>query len=159
SAYIDSNNSLHIAVGSTTYNFALNNTISGSSIRLSFDGSGGTIVQLVPGLSINLFYDNSVNSAPDKDKFLSAMNSAVNWLENTFSNPVTLNINVGWGTAPNINPVSNGGANLLVSAPGISASGTYTYSDISSHLPIAPASVAVSEYTNKTFGLSIAQAQ
>lgn len=46
-------------------------------------------------LVINPTYDSSVNSAPAG--FKTAFQDAVNYFDSTFSNPVTVNIGVGWG--------------------------------------------------------------
>ena len=46
-------------------------------------------------MNLNLIYDSSTSSAPAG--FLTAMNYVVSWLDSTFTNPVTVNINVGWG--------------------------------------------------------------
>ena len=45
---------------------------------------------------IDVVYDSSVNSAPLA--FTTAVNSAVNFLEDTFLDNVTITINVGFGT-------------------------------------------------------------
>ena len=49
------------------------------------------------GLHINLVWDSSVTSSPNASAFMAAIQSAVSMLEAAFSNPVTLNIAVGWG--------------------------------------------------------------
>jgi hypothetical protein len=46
-------------------------------------------------LRINLTYDASVSSAPAG--FTAGMQAAVNYLESQFTDPVNVNINVGWG--------------------------------------------------------------
>jgi hypothetical protein len=51
--------------------------------------------QTSPGLTINITYDSSVDIAPAGFKAVVA--SVVQLFENEFSNPVTLNIDVGWG--------------------------------------------------------------
>ena len=47
------------------------------------------------GLIINITWDSSVNNAPAA--FKSVVESVVQFYESEFSNPVTLNIDVGWG--------------------------------------------------------------
>jgi hypothetical protein len=47
------------------------------------------------GLTINIIWDSSVANAPAG--FESVVESVVQFYESEFSNPVTLNINVGWG--------------------------------------------------------------
>ncbi len=47
------------------------------------------------GLNINITWDSSVANAPAA--FKSVVESVVQFYESEFSNPVTLNINVGWG--------------------------------------------------------------
>jgi hypothetical protein len=44
---------------------------------------------------INISYDSSVASAPAA--FKAAINYVVNYFDTLFTNPVTININVGWG--------------------------------------------------------------
>jgi hypothetical protein len=46
-------------------------------------------------LVINASYDGSVNSAPAG--FSSALQTAVNYFESTFTDPITVNIKIGWG--------------------------------------------------------------
>ena len=48
-----------------------------------------------PGLVINIIWDSSVANAPAA--FKSVVESVVQFYESEFSNPVTLNIDVGWG--------------------------------------------------------------
>ena len=59
-------------------------------------GSGQvTSGQQSAGLVINIIWDTSVANAPAA--FKSVVKSVVQFYESEFSNPVTLNINVGWG--------------------------------------------------------------
>ncbi len=87
------------------------------SIRLSSDGHSGTNIQFNSGLTINVTWDKSVlsgvngiansgtaaaasvtyTSAPDD--FKTAITSAVQYFESTFTNAVTVNLDVGWGLA------------------------------------------------------------
>src|ERR1700736_1003711 len=46
-------------------------------------------------LFINASYDSSVNSAPAG--FTSAFQTAVDFFDSTFADPITVNIKVGWG--------------------------------------------------------------
>lgn len=46
-------------------------------------------------LSFNVTYDSSVSSAPAG--FTTAFQDAISFYQNTFSNPITINLNVGWG--------------------------------------------------------------
>jgi hypothetical protein len=46
-------------------------------------------------MQINLVYDSSVGSAPEA--FKTAMTTAANYLDNLFTDPITINIAVGWG--------------------------------------------------------------
>jgi FG-GAP-like repeat len=60
-------------------------------------------------LIINVSYDSSVNGAPSA--FTTAFAAAVQFLENTFTNPITVNIDVGFGEiGPNNTPL---GSNAL----------------------------------------------
>jgi hypothetical protein len=56
-------------------------------------------------LIINVSYDSSVNSAPSA--FKTAFAAAVQFLENTYTNPITVNIDVGFGEI-NGQPLSSG---------------------------------------------------
>jgi hypothetical protein len=62
-------------------------TITATSLLLA----GGSALALV----INPTYDSSVSSAPAA--FKTAFQSAVNYFQTSFSDPATVNINVGWG--------------------------------------------------------------
>src|SRR5271166_1591923 len=46
---------------------------------------------------INLVYDSSVTGSPYAANIMGAAQEAANLLEATFSNPITINISVGWG--------------------------------------------------------------
>src|SRR5262249_7174784 len=59
-------------------------------------GHGGTAVKVVSGLSINLTYELSVSGAAAG--FKPALDYAVNALQGMFSTPVTLNIDIGYGS-------------------------------------------------------------
>jgi len=52
-------------------------------------------VPLAQALTFNVSYDSSVNNAPSG--FTSAFQNAVGFYQNTFSNPIHINLNVGWG--------------------------------------------------------------
>ena len=47
-------------------------------------------------LTFQLTYDSSVSAAPAG--FLSAFNNAIQFYETTFSDPITIKLQVGWGT-------------------------------------------------------------
>jgi hypothetical protein len=121
---------------STHYDLRLDPTpaadFSSMSFKLSSDGNGGTDINVNSGLSINVTYDSSVSNAPAS--FQNAVAQAVKELESQFTNPVTLNIDVGWGIIPVPDPanpfrrVSGGGANYQ------SLTSPYTYSQILAHL-------------------------
>ena len=53
-------------------------------------------VPLAQALTFNVSYDSSVSNAPSG--FTSAFQNAVGFYQNTFSNPININLNVGWGT-------------------------------------------------------------
>ena len=71
------------------------------SAALSGTGAASGSLQSVAGgtqstgLNINIIWDSSVANAPAA--FKSVVESVVQFYESEFSNPVTLNINVGWG--------------------------------------------------------------
>lgn len=50
---------------------------------------------LAQALTFNVSYDSSVSSAPSG--FTSAFQNAVVFYQNTFTNPININLNVGWG--------------------------------------------------------------
>ena len=78
------------------------------------------------GLNINIIWDSSVANAPAS--FKSVVQSVVQFYESEFSNPITLNINVGWGEV--------GGSPIGTSALGESESflESFSYSQIVSAL-------------------------
>jgi autotransporter passenger strand-loop-strand repeat protein len=92
-------NVLQAEVNGSAYSLLLDpsENFSGDSFRLSSDGSGGTAISLVQGMSINVTYDSSVTTAANAAAIEGAVAAAVQFLENTFTNPITLNIDVGFG--------------------------------------------------------------
>ena len=56
-------------------------------------------------LTFNVSYDTSVGNAPIE--FTSAFQNAIGYFQNTFSNPININLNVGWGEV-NGQPLSSG---------------------------------------------------
>ena len=52
-------------------------------------------------LTFHLTYDNSTNSAPAA--FFSAVNDAIQFYQTTYTDPITINLQVGWGTVNNQN--------------------------------------------------------
>lgn len=98
------------------------------------------VLCLIPGaaaqaLSIHVSYDSSVGSAPIA--FKSAFASAVQLFETTFTDPVTININVGYGEVNGTSLDSNvAGQSLTYLA------GPLTYSGVKSTLSTDSASVA-----------------
>src|SRR5262249_12996408 len=90
-------NRLTLVAGSSSYTLHLDptETYSGKSFRLSSDGSGGTDIQVVSGLTINVSYDSSVSGAPAGLR--SGVAYAINDLETHFTNGATVNITVGFG--------------------------------------------------------------
>jgi hypothetical protein len=119
---------------------------------------------------INVTYDPSVNSAPST--FKSAVNAVVAYYESTFTNPVTINIEVGYGTTPANTP---GGPTLLNSttnpttggenhAPGFSFSYTEVLQALSKDAQSATqktayATLPANSPDNGTLFLTYAQAQ
>src|SRR5438874_5511277 len=59
--------------------------------------SGGTAAQIgTPGgLVFNITYDSSVNSAPAG--FTAAVSYVANYYSSMFSDPITINLDIGWG--------------------------------------------------------------
>jgi autotransporter passenger strand-loop-strand repeat protein len=102
-----SGNLLQVVENGNTYDLQLDplRNFSGDSFRLSSDGGGGTDVTLKQGLSINVTYDSSVTTASNAAAIEGAVAAAVQFLENTFTNPITLNIDVGFGEV-NGSPIS-----------------------------------------------------
>jgi hypothetical protein len=78
-------------------------------------------------MNINLIYDSSTTNAPAG--FAAAMNYVVNFFDTVFTNPVTINIAVGWGEIAG-QPLSSGalGESETAASPG------YTYSQIKNAL-------------------------
>ncbi len=109
---------------------------------------------------INLTYDPSVANAPAG--FTAALTSVVNFFQNNFSNPVTVNIAVGWGEVE--------GQALSPGALGESASflQSTTYADLTSALTAhgtssadasAIASLPASDPTGGVYWLTTAEAR
>jgi len=94
-----SGNLLQVVENGNTYDLQLDplQNFSGDSFRLSSDGSGGTDVTPNQGLSINVTYDSSVTTASNAAAIEGAVATAVQFYESTFTNPITLNIDVGFG--------------------------------------------------------------
>ena len=88
-----------VGSGQHTYDLNLSPSadFSKESFKLSSDGNGGTDVQLSSTLSINVTYDQSVSSASNVSAIETAFNQVVKTFEADFSNPVTINVDVGWG--------------------------------------------------------------
>jgi hypothetical protein len=96
--------------------FALT-TLTGAAV-LVMTGSAEAVV-------IDATYDSSVNSAPAG--FKSAFQDALNYFDSTFSNPITVNIDVGWGEI--------GGSSISAGALGESETylaGYYSYGQVRS---------------------------
>lgn len=100
-------NLLQVVEGGQTYGLQLDPSanFSGDSVRLSSDGHGGTDVSLNRGFSINVTYDSSVTSAGNAAAIEGAVAAAVQFYETVFTNPMTLNIDVGFGEI-NGSPIS-----------------------------------------------------
>lgn len=105
----------------------------GSAAKRGGSGSSGSTTTTTTspststtGFTINVSWDSSVSSAPSA--FTTAVMKAVTYLESTFSDPVTLNISVGWGEVA--------GATLGSNALGSSQSylSSYSYSTLTSAL-------------------------
>ncbi len=80
---------------------------SGDSLQPSAVGSGGKNVSLSQGFTINVTYDSSVTDSGNAAAIEGAVAAAVQFLESTFTNPITLNIDVGYGEI-NGGPISSG---------------------------------------------------
>src|SRR5215471_6690626 len=87
----------------------------GFPVVVLYGGTGSSSVTNLSGtgMTINVAYDTSVASAPTG--FTDVVNQVVQYLESQFSDPITVNIAVGYGEA--------GGSNLPGNALG--ASSTY----------------------------------
>jgi autotransporter passenger strand-loop-strand repeat protein len=129
SAQLTSGNVLRIVNSGQKYDLQLDPSqdFSDESFKTSPDGGGGTRVCLKHGVSINVTYFNSAPAGFKKE-----IDKAVETLEGTFANPVTINIVVGYGKVP----TRGGGADLPADAPAESFSVPYSvdYSEISSQL-------------------------
>jgi autotransporter passenger strand-loop-strand repeat protein len=140
------NNVLRIVAGGT-YDLQLAGsaaTFSDNSFRLSADAAGtGTDISPEPGLSINMAYDPNVMALTNATVVESAVTSAVAEFETDFTNPVTLNIDVGWGevasgtsTYSAGDPISGGGESIRAAAPS-----EYSYDQIYSALTSGPSPI------------------
>jgi hypothetical protein len=78
-------------------------------------------------MNINLIYDSSTSNAPAG--FAAAMNYVVTFFDTVFTNPVTINIAVGWGEIAG-QPLSSGALGESETA----ASSGYTYSQMKNAL-------------------------
>ena len=98
---------------------------SGDSFSAIPDGYGGTVIEVTSGMSINFFYDGFVPSS----EFQSAMTYTANFLQQTFTNTLTLNVDVGFGTlAGGAMPAHALGASVYSPAP------AYNYNQIKTAL-------------------------
>ena len=72
-------------------------TAAGGDVTGGSASLAGTTVQMgvAGGLVFNITYDSSVSSAPAG--FTSAIGDVVNYYESVFNDPITVNIDVGWG--------------------------------------------------------------
>src|SRR5205814_9344228 len=72
-------------------------TAAGGDVNGGSASLAGTTVQMgvAGGLVFNITYDSSVSSAPAG--FTSAIADVVNYYESVFNDPITVNIDVGWG--------------------------------------------------------------
>ncbi|MBI3431473.1 MAG: hypothetical protein HY018_04575 [Hydrogenophilales bacterium] len=70
-------------------------------------------------LTFNVTYDSSVGSAPSG--FQSAFQNAIGFYETSFSNPITINLNVGWGTLNGQAFTGLGGSQAYVVDPSYSS--------------------------------------
>ena len=88
----------------------------------------GTTVQMgaAGGLVFNITYDSSVSSAPAG--FTTAITDVVNYYKSVFHDPITININVGWGEVA--------GQSLASGALGASETnlGVFSYSQVKAAL-------------------------
>lgn len=110
----------------------------------------GLISVSASALTFNVTYDSSVSSAPTG--FKTAFQDAINFYQNTFNNPIAININVGWGEVAG---TSIGGNTLG------SSSTNYVnenYSTVSNALNIAnPTYTLPALATNSQIGVSLAE--
>src|SRR5512135_1239766 len=70
-------------------------------------------------LTFNITYDSSVSSAPSG--FQSAFQNAIGFYEASFSNPIAINLNVGWGTLNGQTFTGLGGTQAYVVDPSYSS--------------------------------------
>jgi len=96
SAQLVSSDVLQVVESGKTYDLQLDPSqdYSDNSFRLSSDGNGGTLVTASSGLTINISYDNQ---AGVPSSLQNAISYVVNYYETLFSNPITVNIDVGYG--------------------------------------------------------------
>jgi autotransporter passenger strand-loop-strand repeat protein len=158
SAQLSADNILHVIENGTSYNLQLDPSqdFSHESFQLSADSNGGTEITASSGLSINVTYDSTVtpanfaNGVADENAFKKAMDWVTSYLDGTFSNTVTLNIDVSWGELGGLNLAPGSGASNRVAEPQ-----TYTYDQFNDELPIAP---AIEPSASEEFAIPLAQA-
>ncbi len=114
-------NILTISENGNSYNLNLDpsQSFAGEQFELASDGNGGTYVTVKPGLDLNLTFDQSQSDLPIS--FVQGVDAAAYYYEQNFINPLTININVGYGEVA-------GNSSALVGNNG--ASSTY-YSAVS----------------------------
>jgi T5SS/PEP-CTERM-associated repeat protein/autotransporter passenger strand-loop-strand repeat protein len=155
-----------------TYNLNLaeaTSAFSNVSIRVvsdgsgAFNGAGGTEIQLSDGPSINFNYDSSVANAGNAQAIEHAFRSAATILEGDFTNPVTVNINAGWGEVGGAagavgSPVDTGGKSTFRQAFPVSY--TQIYDALQSIDPFLPPPTAPNNpYANLKFIVPAAELQ
>ena len=97
--------------------------VASPSVQTAVTNASGQVTTLSQGgLIINIIYDSSANSAPAA--FKTAISYVVNLLEATFTDPVTINIDVGWGEVGGQALGGALGASIRAAAP------AYTYSQV-----------------------------
>lgn len=64
-------------------------------IAAAFAVASGLLANPTYALTFNVTYDSSVSSAPSG--FQSAFQDAINFYQTSFTSPITVNLNVGWG--------------------------------------------------------------
>jgi autotransporter passenger strand-loop-strand repeat protein len=136
SVILSGSNVLVVSAHNSAYQLQLDPSedYSSTSFRLLSDGHGGTEVEAASGLSINLTYDDSVASAPHG--FVIAAGEAVSVFEGLFSNPDTVNMQIGWGEVSGgpIKPTNLGQSYWYLNS--------YSYDQITSALSAGPHTAA-----------------
>jgi autotransporter passenger strand-loop-strand repeat protein/autotransporter-associated beta strand protein len=95
-------NVLTITENGTSYNLQLHpsQSFAGDEFVLASDGNGGTNITIQHGFDLNLTFEQSLNELSSNTGFIQGVDAAAQIIDNTFTNPITVNIEIGYGDVP-----------------------------------------------------------